>query len=115
MNCAYNAISALCGARYGKMVALPEVRDIMCEAVDEVVQVARAKGVKLPEDIAEAAIKLADRMPVTISSTAQDVRQGKRTEIDHLNGYVMREGKALGIATPVNRTLNALMKLLEQS
>jgi 2-dehydropantoate 2-reductase len=114
MNCAYNAISALCGARYGAMVALPEVRAVMREAVDEVVRVARAKGVTLPTDIADTAIKLADRMPVTISSTAQDIRNGKRTEIDHLNGYVVREGEALGIATPVNRTLNALMKLREQ-
>jgi 2-dehydropantoate 2-reductase len=113
MNCAYNAISALCGARYGAMVAMPEVRAVMREAVDEVVRVAHAKGIALPDDIADAAIKLADRMPVTISSTAQDIRIGKRTEIDHLNGYVMREGEALGIATPVNRTLNALMKLLE--
>jgi 2-dehydropantoate 2-reductase len=115
MNCAYNAISALCGARYGAMVALPEVRAIMRETVDEVVRVARAKGVTLPADIADAAIKLADRMPVTISSTAQDMLKGKRTEIDHLNGYVVREGDALGIATPVNRTLNALMKLREQT
>ncbi|MEA2998017.1 MAG: 2-dehydropantoate 2-reductase, partial [Alphaproteobacteria bacterium] len=39
--------------------------------------------------------------------------KGKRTEIDHLNGYVVREGEALGIPTPTNRTLNALVKLLE--
>jgi 2-dehydropantoate 2-reductase len=59
-------------------------------------------------------MKLADAMPQTLSSTAQDIQSGKRTEIDHLNGYVVREGEALGIATPVNRTLNALIKLVEQ-
>jgi 2-dehydropantoate 2-reductase len=52
-------------------------------------------------------------MPATLSSTAQDILKGKRTEIDHLNGYVVREGAALGIPTPANRTLNALVKLLE--
>ena len=52
-------------------------------------------------------------MPKQISSTAQDIRRGRRTEIDHLNGYVVRAGEALGIATPVNRTLYALMQLLE--
>ena len=69
---------------------------------------------RLPDNLVEAAIRLADGMPVTISSTAQDLRRGRRTEIDHLNGYVVREGEALGIATPVNRTLNALMKLAER-
>jgi len=114
LNCAYNAISALCGAQYGTMVANPEIRAVMLAAVDEVVRVAAAKGIRLPEDMADITIRLAEIMPVTISSTAQDIRNGKRTEIDHLNGYVMREGEALGIATPVNRTLNALTKLLEQ-
>jgi len=114
MNCAYNAISALCVAQYAAMVALPEVRAVMCEAVREVAAVAAAKGIRLPDDIVDAAIGLADGMPVTMSSTAQDIRRGKRTEIDYLNGYVAREGQALGIPTPVNRTLNALVKLLEQ-
>ena len=115
MNCAYNAICALCGAPYGRMVASPEVRGVMREVVAEVVLVARAKGVELPGDIADRAIKFADAMPQTMSSTAQDIAKGRRTEIDHLNGYVARQGEALGIPTPVNRTLSALMKLLEQT
>jgi len=114
MNCAYNAISALTGSQYGRMVALPEIRAVMTDAVNEVVAVAAAKGVRLPDNLVDAAIRLADRMPVTISSTAQDLLRGRRTEIDHLNGYVVRAGEALGIATPVNRTLNALVKLAEQ-
>ena len=114
MNCAYNAISALGNVRYGEMVTLPEIRAIMRAAVREVVAVAAAKDVCLPDDIVDAAIKLAERMPVTMSSTAQDIRRGRRTEIDHLNGYVAREGDARGIGVPVNRTLNALMKLLER-
>jgi 2-dehydropantoate 2-reductase len=115
MNCAYNAICALCSAPYGRMVASPEVVDVMREVVAEVVQVARAKGVELPGDIADRAIKFADAMPQTMSSTAQDIAKGKRTEIDHLNGYVARQGEALDIPTPVNRALSALTKLLEQT
>jgi 2-dehydropantoate 2-reductase len=114
MNCAYNAISALTGSQYGRMVALPDIRAVMADAVNEVVAVAARKGVRLPDDLVEKAIRLADGMPVTISSTAQDLRRGRRTEIDHLNGYVAREGEALRIATPVNRTLNALVKLAER-
>ena len=61
-----------------------------------------------------AAWKLgAEAMPAAVSSTAQDIARGKRTEIDHLNGYIARQGEILGIPTAVNRTLHALVKLLE--
>jgi 2-dehydropantoate 2-reductase len=49
------------------------------------------------------------------SSTAQDIVRGKRTEIDALNGYVFRRGRQLGIPVPVNQTLYALVKLLEEN
>lgn len=45
---------------------------------------------------------------------AQDLARGKRTEIDHLNGYVVRLGQALGVPTPVSRSLLVLVKLLER-
>ena len=113
MNCSYNAVCALTGAPYGVMVANPEVRAVMIEAVNEVVALAKAKGIRLPADIADTAIRLADVMPQTMSSTAQDIAKGRPTEIDHLNGYVVREGVRLGVPTPVNTTLHALTKLLE--
>jgi 2-dehydropantoate 2-reductase len=115
MNCAYNAISALGDAPYSRMVAMPEVRDLMLDAAKEVAAVANAKGIRLPDDILQSAMKLAGAMPQTKSSTAQDIARGRATEIAHLNGYVVREGEALGVATPVNQALNALIKLLEQS
>jgi len=52
-------------------------------------------------------------MPAQYSSTAQDLARGKPTEIDHLNGYVVRQGEALGVPTPANRVLHALVKLIE--
>ena len=54
-------------------------------------------------------------MPEQRSSTAQDIGLGKPTEIDSLNGYVARRGAALDVPAPVNRTLHALVKLLEQA
>jgi 2-dehydropantoate 2-reductase len=47
------------------------------------------------------------------ASTAQDLARGKRSEIDHLNGLIVRRGEALGIATPANRLLHAIVKLIE--
>ena len=116
INCAYNAISALSRARYGRMASHPAARALMRQVVEEIVAVARAAGVRLPDlDLVEVTWKLADSMPETLSSTAQDILRGKRTEIDSLNGYVARRGAELGIATPVNQTLLALVKLLEES
>jgi len=57
--------------------------------------------------------RIAEAMPAQFSSTAQDLARGKPTEIDHLNGYVVRRGEALGVPTPANRVLHALVKLLE--
>jgi 2-dehydropantoate 2-reductase len=114
MNCAYNAISALGRSRYGKMAARADIREVMRLAVEEAETVARAEGVPLPaQNFVEAAWKLADSMSNALSSTAQDIGRRKKTEIDSLNGYVARRGAAHGIATPVNRTLWALVKLLE--
>jgi len=114
INCAYNAISALGRSRYARMTALPETRAVMEDAVREVLAVAQASGVRMPEgDLVKTAMKLADAMPQQLSSMAQDLARGKRTEIDDLNGFVARRGEALGVPTPVNRILHGLVKLLE--
>lgn len=115
MNCAYNAVCALTGTPYARMVASPDVRAVMVQAVAEAMALAQAKGICLPADLSDTTIKLAEVMPQTMSSTAQDIANGRRTEIDHLNGYVVHEGLRLGVATPVNATLYALTKLLEKS
>jgi 2-dehydropantoate 2-reductase len=115
LNCAYNAISALGRSPYGPMVAMPEVRQVMGEAVREIIALAKAKSVRIAIDDPVAAVfRLADSMPEQISSTAQDLRRGRTTEIDYLNGYVVRECDARGLPAPVNRTLHALVKLLER-
>ncbi len=114
MNCAYNAISALGRAQYGRIAASPAAREVMSAAVREVIAVAEAEGVTLPPgDLVDAARRLADAMAGATSSTAQDIARGKPTEIDYLNGYVVRRGEARDVPTPVNRTLHALVKLLE--
>jgi 2-dehydropantoate 2-reductase len=116
INCAYNAVSALGRAKYGRLPNHPQVRELLRSAVEETVAVARASGVDLQEaPLVEAALRLGDAMSEATSSTAQDIRRGKRTEIDSLNGYVARRGAELGVPTPVNRTLYALVKLLEES
>ena len=114
INCTYNAISALGRARYKRLTALEETRALMRVVVLEVLAVAAASGVRMPAgDWVEVALALSASMPEATSSTAQDLARGKRTEIDHLNGFLAQRGAALGVATPVNRALHALVKLAE--
>jgi 2-dehydropantoate 2-reductase len=116
MNCAYNAVSALGRAKYGRIVQHPHAREVLRRAVEETAAVARASGVHLSESpLVEAAFRLGEAMREATSSTAQDIHRGKRTEIDSLNGYVARRGAELGVPTPVNQALHALVKLLEEA
>jgi 2-dehydropantoate 2-reductase len=85
----------------------------MLDVVDECLAVARAAGVTVPGDMHKATPQIAQSMPAQFSSTAQDLSRGKPTEIDHLNGIVVRKGEQLGVPTPVNRMLLALVKLAE--
>lgn len=114
VNCAYNAISALAQMPYGRMAALPSVQAVQRAIVAEVVAVARADGYDIAFDEAMSTVeRLAQAMPGQLSSTAQDVARRRPTEIDQLNGVIVRRGAALGIAVPVNQTLHALVHALQ--
>ena len=117
-NCAFNAISGLGLATYDQIAEHPEAQRVVGAAVYETLAVARAKGIQParfenPAKTIEAAFKVTEWMVGTRSSTAQDMARGKRTEMDALNGYVAKLGAQLGIPTPVNQTLYALVKLQE--
>lgn len=114
VNCAYNALSAIAQLPYGRLVQGQGVLAVMHDVVQECLAVAGAAGVHVPGDSWQAVQRIAQTMPGQLSSTAQDLARGKATEIDHLNGFVVRKGEALGIPTPANRALTALVKLLEQ-
>lgn len=111
INCVYNALSALTQQPYGWLIAQQGVPAVMQDIAAECKAVALADGVLLPASVDEAVAAIARTMPRQLSSTAQDLARGKTTEIDHLNGYVVRRGQALGIATPINRLLQVLVQL----
>lgn len=118
-NCALNAVSALGRAKYGSIAASPDAWKVVETVVYEVLAVARAAGIHPPglEDPKAAlvgALKIATQMAEALSSTGQDLNRGKRTEIDSLNGYIARRGAELGVPTPVNHALCALVKLAEE-
>jgi 2-dehydropantoate 2-reductase len=116
LNCAYNALSALAQAKYGRLAADAGSVEVMKQVVAEGVAVANACGVGLPADILIAgALKFGHTVPEALSSTAQDIARGRPTEIDSLNGFLVRRGAEVGVATPVNQTLYSLVKLLERT
>lgn len=119
-NCALNAASALGQARYRQIAGSEAGRKLMEAIVDEVFAVAQAAGVVLPgvanpHAAFAGALKVATDMAGQLSSTAFDLNRGKRTEIDSLNGFISRRGADLGVPTPVNQALYALIKLREDS
>jgi 2-dehydropantoate 2-reductase len=116
LNCAGNALTAIGRASYGRVARNEPAAQVLMATAAEAVAVARAAGVPMPsKDLAAVALKFARDVGDATSSTAQDIERGKRTEIDSLNGYVVRLGAKLGVPTPVNYTLYALVKLLEES
>jgi 2-dehydropantoate 2-reductase len=110
VNCATNAIAATTGLRGGEIVRLPELDAFQDKVLAEIMAVIRAKDIRLPNR--EIALKVKDncRKKFNQPSMLQHVEAGRRTEIDALNGALLREAGALGIATPHNEALVALLK-----
>lgn len=119
-NCALNAMSALGKVTYGEIIASADAKQLLETTVYEVIAVAKASGVKPagfedPKAALIGGLKIAEQMAATRSSTAQDMMRGKKTEIDSLNGFIVRRGKELNIPVPVNHALFTLVKLAEGS
>jgi 2-dehydropantoate 2-reductase len=119
LNCASNAVTALTRAGYALAARNPYTRQVMIQAVQETVNVANAAGVQIPLGTPELTKQLLQVFESygteAVSSTAQDLARGRKTEIDALNGYVARRGAELGVPAPVNQTLHALVKLVEDT
>jgi 2-dehydropantoate 2-reductase len=115
LNCGVNALTAITGLRSGEMYRTPEVSALQDRVIDEIMAVVERKGVKLPEKDARKKIKDHCRIRYNKPSMMQHIEQGRRTEIDALNGALVREAMALGIAAPYNEAVVAVVKGLEKS
>ena len=114
INAAINPLTALLGVRNGALLDSEWARGVMAAAAREVQAVAAAQGIALPfGDPAAEAEAVARRTAANVSSMLGDVRRRAPTEIDAICGAVVRAGEAFGVDTPVNRTLHALVKAVE--
>jgi 2-dehydropantoate 2-reductase len=113
VNCAINPTTALLRRPNGALLVMPDALDLAEEAAREAAAVAHARGVVLPfADPAAYVRQVAQATARNHSSMLQDVLRGVPTEIDAINGAVVREGERLGVPTPVNRTLWQLVRSL---
>jgi 2-dehydropantoate 2-reductase len=116
-NAATNPIGALTGLTHGRVCEDPELRRLVSALVDEGKAVAAAQGIELDAD-PEELIDYAARRDVAYdhkASMLQDVEAGRESEIDFLNGGVVRFGAEAGVPTPLNQAVVALIKGMEAS
>jgi 2-dehydropantoate 2-reductase len=114
VNSGINALGAITHLKNGELLSNPWLKDLMRSTITEGIMVAKKVGIDLRnEDIVERTYKIAEGTAVNKNSMLQDVEKGKRTEIDFINGAVGRIGRNVGVPTPINDTLTALVKSME--
>lgn len=113
-NCGFNAITALSGSSVSQLLSVSEARQVVNDAMDEVLLVAKGLGVPLREDLPEKTINHTEKQGEIRTSMLVDLENGRKVEIEGLNGAVSRLGKKLGVPTPVNDTLYAALKVINK-
>jgi len=116
INTGINALTAITRLRNGDLLEFEGAVGILRQAVTEAVKVAKRKRIKLLYDDPLAKVEsVCESTAANVSSMLQDVLRKKRTEIDFINGVIVRFGQELGVAVPVNAILVSLVKVIEAS
>ncbi len=113
INAAVNPITAILQRENKVILENNDVAELAVAVVTEVAEVARALGVALENPVG-ALFEVVKATGGNLSSMASDVKRCVKTEIDFINGAVVKYGRALGIPTPYNKTLYSLVKALEE-
>jgi 2-dehydropantoate 2-reductase len=115
VNVGINALTALTGFKNGQLLDYPETARLMKKLVSEALEVAREKGIHVEADPIEKVRKVAEATKENRSSMGQDFDRRQKTEIDAINGAVVREAHPLGIPVPFNQAVTDLVKAIEKS
>ena len=115
LNCGINPVGALTRLRNGDLVRFPHARRCVAAAVEEGAAVAAAKGIHLAyRNMGRRAEAACRATAENINSMLQDILLGRRTEVEAINGAVVRAGRAARVPTPMNAALWRLVKALEE-
>jgi 2-dehydropantoate 2-reductase len=114
VNIGMNALTALTGFKNGQLLDYSETLGLMEALVSEAVEVARRKGIQIEGSPIEKVKAVAEATRENRSSMGQDFDYKRRTEIDAINGVVVREAARLGISVPYNQMISDLIKVVEK-
>ena len=116
INVGINALTAITRLNNGRMIEYDGTHELLKSSVSEAVKVAKRKRIKLLyDDPIQKVESVAKATALNVSSMLQDVLNKRRTEIDYINGAIVRQAKGLGIPTPVNDALTYLVKTIEMT
>lgn len=114
-NATFNPLSVILNGPVGRVLDSPEALGIVRESIREIRLVAAGSGIGLADGIDEETIRVTESLRAYHTSMYEDFKTGRKTENEFFNGAVCRMGERLGIPTPVNRTLYALVKTLTEA
>ncbi len=111
VNCAINPVGAIAGVANGEIIEYKNLREVASAAGLEAAAVARAAGIKLMfKDFTEKLNGTCGATAVNINSMLADILAGRRTEIEFINGAVVKKAESLGLRSPVNKALCGIVK-----
>jgi len=113
-NCVFNPLTVVIDDRVSAALAHPELLEMIHRIVEEVVAVSAGLNVPLPHDMANRVLRWTHEIRDIHTSMYDDWKAGRPTEIDSLNGYIVRKGRELGISTPINLALTGLIKAITE-
>ncbi len=112
VNAGINPVTAIARVK-NRYLLEEELRWLMEAAVREAVMIARQKGMNISEDEAlKKVVDVARNTGENESSMLQDIKKGKKTEIDAINGEIVRAAEEMGVDVPVNKALYSLVKAI---
>ena len=115
INIGINAVAAITGLRNGRLLDYPETLRLMEALVSEALTVARKKGIPIEGNPLETVKAVAEATKENRCSMGQDIDNRRKTEIEVINGAVVREAERLGISVPYNQMITDLVKVIEKS
>ncbi|MGH7206174.1 MAG: 2-dehydropantoate 2-reductase [Nitrospiraceae bacterium] len=113
-NCVFNPLTVIINDRVSKALDHPEMLGVIHQIVGEVMAVAAGMKVPLAHDMADKVLRWSQEIRDIHTSMYDDWKAGRPTEIDFLNGFIVRRGRDLGVPTPLNEALTAMIKAITE-
>ncbi|WP_298310874.1 2-dehydropantoate 2-reductase [uncultured Aquimarina sp.] len=109
-----SGLGALTRATIGEMYAHPELNNMLRATANEIYQIAIAKGIEMPSAIVDGIMAFISKQPFdATASTQRDIMEGRPSELDNFNGFIVKEGKKLNVETPTNAFIYSCLQPME--